>query len=1445
MMCKKLLLTFVLTLGLVSGAWAQPGFPVSQDIGGPAIPGSVAYSPGTGYAGSDEWTIEGSGGDIWGSWDQFQFVFRPLVGDGEASVRIASMTAVHSWAKAGVMIRESLNGGSKYGAMMVTGANGIGTQWRTDNGGGSANEMIAGFAPPHWLRVVRTGNVISTFQSFAGDAFWLPAQVLEIPMNETVYVGMFVTSHDNGQLETVVFDAVDLQAPPVLSAWNISPADGATDVPLDAVISWAPGDTATGHKVYFGDATPPPEIGDQALEETTYTPALAPSMTYYYQIDEIDGDAGEIRSFSTVSGAASGFSANLLGILSWTAGITADSHDVYFGTSDPPEFAGNVNILADVTGPGDAVLGVPNDGDWPGGEPPAFAIDDNTGTKYLHFKGGAMATGIQVEPASGPSVVTGLSLTTANDDYGRDPVTFELSGSNDSIDGPYTLIASGDIDDFAQAEVWPRFTMNATPISFENDVAYSYYQIVFPSLRPDNDGKMQIAEIELLSVTDPSFDPSPLEADTTYYYQIDAVAGENVYPGVVLSFTTPPRGVGRILREVWYGIGGTAIADLTSDPRFPNSPDESGYLSIFESPTNVADNYGQKVSGFLLPPNTGDYTFWIATDDGGHLRLSTDADPANAVLIAEETSWSGVREWHDDESMSPPMPLTAGEAYYIEALQKEGGGGDNLAVAWEGPGVPFDVIPGSLISLSPLPPLEAYNLLPPDGTSGLGMTNTLSWLPGATAYSFDVYVGTDPDELEFVGNQTETSLTLDSDLGATVYWRVDAVEADGTTKYPSAVSSFSTANNRVVDDFDAYDDLPAPVAPSGAGPLVDLRADDLPDGAVATDWINRGTLADFAPQGNPVVEEVDGVKAVTFDGESWFDGPKSVEGIDGASARSITVVAYNPDIPAEETMVAWAHRGGPDGTNISFNYGNHGTWGAVGHWGSDGDTGWWGKHSPAPAANNWWHLTYTYDGTAVRVYVNGAEESYNPVPLNTHPGETIRIGGQNKCDATGPSGCHKFSGSIAEVQIYDYALSQGEVMYLAGERAEVSENPLADTWSESGFVNASGGAGTMEVESFALPGLPYYLGQVSRIVPFADMSAGGGKALSIWFSGDEGNAAEFMYASLSDGAGQSGIVLYDGDADDLANPDWREWNIDMRDFGVDLANANELSIGIAGLDGSAAGDVINFDDIRVYTGRCMPDRIKPEADINNDCVVNMADAEEIMDAWGFSPLGWQIEWISDESPEGYASYDAGTETWTVTGHGHDIWDNADDFEYVFQRVSGDCEISARVVDMPGPSAHSWSKAGVMIRETNAEGSKQVIEAMTGGGGGGAGMQWRTSTNGGSGWSNISEPVVEPPRYVRLVRTGNLIEGFQSDDGVTWEKETEIENVMAEEVLIGLAVTSHESGVMRSGVFDNINIVGELVPMPTPAADLNDDDAVDWGDLIILLTGWLDEELWPY
>jgi len=151
-------------------------------------------------------------------------------------------------------------------------------------------------------------------------------------------------------------------------------------------------------------------------------------------------------------------------------------------------------------------------------------------------------------------------------------------------------------------------------------------------------------------------------------------------------FSASAQPANGLLREVYEEIGGASVSDLTSAPSYPNSPSSTGYVSDFEAPTDVLENYGQRLRGYLLPPVSGNFTFWIASDDGGELWLSTDDTPARRRRIAAVTGWTSPREWSREAGQqSDPIPLAAGQLYYVEALMKEGGGGDNLAVRWQRP----------------------------------------------------------------------------------------------------------------------------------------------------------------------------------------------------------------------------------------------------------------------------------------------------------------------------------------------------------------------------------------------------------------------------------------------------------------------------------------------------------------------------------------------------------------------------------------------------------------------------------------------------------------------------------------------------------------------------------------------------------------------------------------
>ncbi|QUE52573.1 tandem-95 repeat protein [Luteolibacter ambystomatis] len=128
------------------------------------------------------------------------------------------------------------------------------------------------------------------------------------------------------------------------------------------------------------------------------------------------------------------------------------------------------------------------------------------------------------------------------------------------------------------------------------------------------------------------------------------------------------------------------------------TPSYTGTLTTFTSIQDVGDNYSRKLTGCIRPATTGDYTFWIASDDASRLYLSTDETAANKSQIATVTSYTGYQSWDSNPSQqSAAITLTAGKAYYLEVQHQEGGGGDHVSVAWQGPGISRAAIPSSVV----------------------------------------------------------------------------------------------------------------------------------------------------------------------------------------------------------------------------------------------------------------------------------------------------------------------------------------------------------------------------------------------------------------------------------------------------------------------------------------------------------------------------------------------------------------------------------------------------------------------------------------------------------------------------------------------------------------------------------------------------------------------------
>jgi hypothetical protein len=336
--------------------------------------------------------------------------------------------------------------------------------------------------------------------------------------------------------------------------------------------------------------------------------------------------------------------------------------------------------MIDVTGPFDTVIGIPDDGvedggddsGWPPNEIPPNAFDDQILTKYLHFKGNFEPTGLRVTPVMGPTIVTGLSFTTANDAGPRDPVAWELSGSNDSIDGPYTLIASGRIVDFDQAAEWPRRTKNETPITFDNDVAYAHYQIMFPEIR-DAAGanSMQVAEVELLMRLYKASAPSP--ADGEIYENTWATLGWTVGYDAASHDVYVSDNLADVQNSVPEAFAGNLDA-LTNYLiiGFPTYPFPDGlvpgttyYWRVDEIEADGETKHEGDIWSFTVPP----YTAWKPSPPNNGQFVALDADLSWSPGWGAKLHYVYFGETFDDVNSATGATQQINTSYALDTLE--------------------------------------------------------------------------------------------------------------------------------------------------------------------------------------------------------------------------------------------------------------------------------------------------------------------------------------------------------------------------------------------------------------------------------------------------------------------------------------------------------------------------------------------------------------------------------------------------------------------------------------------------------------------------------------------------------------------------------------------------------------------------------------------------------
>lgn len=218
----------------VIAAWIQSLPPLTNslpvpwehtDIGNIGVPGDATYAGG-------QFTVAGGGDDIWNNADAFHYMFQPLTGNGTITARVLSLQNTDAWAKAGVMFRETAGSTSTHASTFITIGNGSAFQRRNATGGASDHTPGPGVAAPYWVRVTRVGNDFTSSVSPDGVA-WTQIGTAAITMANQINVGLAVTAHNNGALNTAVFDNVT-----IIAATNIAPVVTLTSPTNGSVLTY-------------------------------------------------------------------------------------------------------------------------------------------------------------------------------------------------------------------------------------------------------------------------------------------------------------------------------------------------------------------------------------------------------------------------------------------------------------------------------------------------------------------------------------------------------------------------------------------------------------------------------------------------------------------------------------------------------------------------------------------------------------------------------------------------------------------------------------------------------------------------------------------------------------------------------------------------------------------------------------------------------------------------------------------------------------------------------------------------------------------------------------------------------------------------------------------------------------------------------------------------------
>ncbi len=178
---------------------------------------------------------------------------------------------------------------------------------------------------------------------------------------------------------------------------------------------------------------------------------------------------------------------------------------------------------------------------------------------------------------------------------------------------------------------------------------------------------------------------------------------------------------------------------------------------------------------------------------------------------------------------------------------------------------------------------------------------------------------------------------------------------------------------------------------------------------------------------------------------------------------------------------------------------------------------------------------------------------------------------------------------------------------------------------------------------------------------------------------------------------------------------------------------------------------------------------------------------------------WVMEDIGDDGDVGSTNDSGGV--WTIEAGGHDIWDAADDFRFIYKKIAGNFEISFEAVSLE--AINNWSKVGPMARQSNAADSEYLFTLARAQDGNKYFQERVAAGVGATGNGGQLADAGGFPVWLMLTRSGDDFTGSWSSDGNTWEALGTTTLALTDPILVGIAVTSHTTGTLTTAVVDNL------------------------------------------